>query len=240
MPDEYYEEDEAPKKRRVVRPASHDEAPEVSEKTTAPPAQRAPGAGSNGIRGGWTAGRQIIESGSQYAQYLKLTENAQIIKFLDDAPYANYARHWVQRANGKRSYVCLGSVGKECPLCSVDPRPQNVSSFNVALVAADGVLLKTWDAGTKVFNSLQGVANNSDDGTLTSGFYKVYRSGEGPTASVQISEISERALVDKYGIDVPSEADLRAVGKYDADTITVLSAKELAEVAAEISGGDHY
>ena len=250
MPDEYYEDEAADspaKKRRVVRPTEgrpltaddwsgpahtdHDEAPAKSK----PVAKAKPGA--NGLRGGWTAGQQVMESSSQYAQNLKLDANVQIIKFLDDFPYVNYSRHWIQRANGKRSYTCLGSVGKECPLCSVDPRPQSTSAFNVAVVGDDGgVLLKTWDVGPKVFNILKSLSKNG----LTEGYYKVNKFGDRQQAQVMISDIDESTMYDKFGIEAPSMEAILAIGKYDADIVTIPSVQELSEIAAEISGGDDY
>jgi hypothetical protein len=57
-----------------------------------------------------------------------LEEKIQIIKMLDDQPYANYRRHWVERmtAKGKsnRPYTCLETVGRDCPLCAIADRPQ--------------------------------------------------------------------------------------------------------------------
>jgi hypothetical protein len=249
MSDEYYEDDRADvadspaKKRRVVRPAAHDEAPAHDDHDEAPkPKVEAPSkpkvkAGANGLRGGWTAGQQVMESSSQYAQNLKLDANVQIIKFLDDFPYVNYSRHWIQRANGKRSYTCLGSVGKDCPLCSVDPRPQSTSAFNVAVVGDDGgVLLKTWDVGPKVFNILKSLSKTG----LTDGYYKVNKFGDRNQAQVMISDVDENTMYDKFGIEAPSAEAIEAIGKYDADIVTIPSVQELSEIAAEISGGDDY
>ena len=105
------------------------------------------------IRRGMSAGRQVMDSTSSFAQAFKFTDQIQIIKFLEDEPYANYTRHWIERqtptGRSPRSYNCLRNWGKHCPLCEeAGDRPQAVSAFNVALIGDDGVaLLKTLDAG---------------------------------------------------------------------------------------------
>ena len=62
-----------------------------------------------------------MASTSSYAQSLKLEDKSQVIKFLEDTPYANFRRHWVERTtkDGQtlRAYGCPKTVGKECPLC---------------------------------------------------------------------------------------------------------------------------
>ena len=51
------------------------------------------------IRGGWTEGQKQMDSTSSFAQTLKLEEKSVVIKFLDDTPYANFRRHWVERSH---------------------------------------------------------------------------------------------------------------------------------------------
>jgi hypothetical protein len=255
--DEYYEEENqapAPKRRRVVAPKQElpatEDAPEAAAEDEAPapaPAKKAaakkatPPTGANGIRGGWSAGQQVMESGSQYAQNLKLDSNEQVIKFLDDSPYASYQRHWVERKGSLRPYVCLQSVGKECPLCNLGERPQATSAFNVAVVGDDGgVLLKTWDVGPRIFNTLKNFANNSKGGGLSYGFYTVSKIGQKQQSQTLITPVRDSLLSEVTGIEPPSSSALEALGKYDADIITVPSPKEMAELAAELSSGDDY
>ena len=76
------------------------------------------------------AARQVIDSTSSFAQAFKLTEQIQVIKFLEDDSYANYTRHWIERmtptGRANRSYNCLDNWGKPCPLCEVGDKPQAV------------------------------------------------------------------------------------------------------------------
>ena len=250
--DEYYEEDEAPapKKRRVVRPVA-DEAPalteedptEVEDVTPSKPKIEfsSPAKPASGIRGGWSAGQQVMESSSPFAQNLKLDSNTQIVKFLDDAPYASYSRHWVERKGGVRPYVCLQSVGKECPLCDIGDRPQATSAFNVVLVGDDGgVVLKTWDVGTRIFSTLKNFATSSRQGGLSHGYYAVSKVGQKQQSQTLITPVRESLLFEDYGIEPPSPEAITTAGRYDADIINVPSHKDLTEIAAELSSGDEY
>ena len=102
------DEDVAPPSKFKTPPVEDDDEAEEEEAPTAT------------IRRGFSAARQTADSTSPFAQAFKLDENAQIVAFLADKPYAGYARHWIERAStdskgkkGKsnRPYTCLTSVG---------------------------------------------------------------------------------------------------------------------------------
>ena len=106
--------------RQVARPRDEDEdEPEVptaqdngAEEEESPPLVT--------VRRGRSAARRVMESTSNFAQAFKLTDTPQFIKFLEDDSYANYTRHWLVRqgptGSVNRSYNCLKSWGKRCPL----------------------------------------------------------------------------------------------------------------------------
>lgn len=242
MSDEYYEEEPAaPAKRRRVVKSQTLSADQFSETVVDEEPRPAKAAKSgSGIRGGWAAAQQQVDASSTFAQGFRLSNVPQIIKFLEDAPYAGYSRHWVQRANGKRPYTCLQSVGKECPLCSVDPRPQSTTAFNIAVVEEDGsVSHKTWDVGSRVFNTIRNFATNSKHGGLTFGYYAVTKVGQGQQSQTTILPVRESLLVEDYDVDPPSADDLKFV-LYTADIIPVPSVDELREIASELASGDDY
>jgi len=195
------------------------------------------------IRAGWTAGQNVMDSSSGFAQILKLDNNMQIIKFLEDQPYANYRRHWVDRRgpNGisKRAYTCLETVSKTCPLCSTGDRPQAVSSFNVALIGDDGqVGLKTWDVGSKLFATIRAYANDPKVGPLSKAYFAVNRTGKAQTTQYNLIPVRENALEEDYDVRPPSVAEIRAAGLYDSSIIQIPKKSDLEEIAQEISDGD--
>jgi hypothetical protein len=212
---------------------AHDPTPDTEEST------------SSGVPvlGGWSQAQREMDATSTYAQALKPDTNVQIIKVLDDQPYANYRRHWVERTgeNGsyKRPYVCLQTVGKPCPLCDIGDRPQAVSAFNVALFGDQNQIdLKTWDVGGKLFTTLKGFHADPKVGPLTKGFFAVNKTqgGKGKTSN-NAWPISVSTAREDYNID-PSPETLKAVPRYDASIIDIPSVKELQEIAAEMSDED--
>ena len=197
------------------------------------------------LRGGWTAGKQQAESTSEYAQAFKPDGKSQIVKFLEDAPYVNFRRHWVERngVNGvvKRPYVCPQSVGKSCPLCNLGDKPQAVSSFNVALIGDDGVpTLKTWDLGVKLFNVLAVYNEDPKVGPLTRGYFAVSVSSggagsrKGGTTQTNINPVKPSQL-DEWGTVPPNPKELDALGLYDASIIKLPKKGELEEIAEEMA-----
>jgi hypothetical protein len=240
---EDYEDEEITPRPKTMnrRPVDDDDDVPVAAVTSSDEDDEA--AGEVAINSGWTAGQRVMEASSDYAQALRLDTNLQIIKFIDDQPYANYRRHWVDRmtANGpsKRAYTCLETLGKTCPLCSIADRPQAVSAFNVVLVGDDGqVMLKSWDVGARLFNVLKAYANDPKIGPLSKGYFAVSKTGVKQNTQMNVIPVRENALQEDYDITPPTPAQIRAAGKYDPSIIQIPKKSELEEIAQEISDYD--
>ena len=244
-----------PPTKRVARPV-YDEEPveeapngEEAEAEEAPPAPRmrqpnkqeaSPNAE---LRGGWSGSQQVMDSTSSFAQAFIPQEKADVIKFLDDQPYAAYRRHWIRRmtaaGESNRSYTCLLSIDKDCPLCEAGDKAQAVSAFNVALIGDDGVpTLKSWDVGPKIFNILKGYANDPKIAPLTRGYFLVSKTGKKGSVNHNISSVKASALEEDYDITPPDKDTLDRLGRYDKDIIDLPSVKTLKEIAAEFA--DEY
>ena len=230
-----------PTKRAIKRmPAKPQEEDDDGEDEAPRSKRRGPKNEVEELRGGWTAAQDTMDSTSSFAQTLKPEEKSQVIKFLDDDPYVNYRRHWIERSTpqGKttRSYTCLKSFGKDCPLCEIGDRPQAVAAFNVALIGDDGVVsLKSWDVGPKIFNILKGYANDPKIAPLTRGYFLVSRTGKKGTVNHQVIPVKASALEEDYDIPVPDKAAFERLEKYTKDIVEVPTRKSLDEVAAEIA-----
>jgi hypothetical protein len=239
---EYDDEEEiAPRPRTMKSPVS--EAPTVDTPVEQDDTEDEDEVVLPPIHSGWTAGQNVMDSSSGFAQILKLDTNIQIIKFVEDQPYANYRRHWVDRMTAKgpqkRAYTCLETVGKTCPLCSIADKPQAVSAFNVILLGDDGQgTLKTWDVGARLFNVLKAYANDPKIGPLSKGYFAVSKTGVKQNTQFNVIPVRENALEEDYEIAPLTPDDLRAAGKYDSSIIQISKKSELDEVAQEISDYD--
>jgi hypothetical protein len=192
------------------------------------------------IRRGFSAARQTADSTSPFAQAFKLDDKIQVIKFLEDEPYAAYTRHWVERmtptGRANRSYNCNKNWGKACPLCEVGDKPQAVSAFNIALIGDDGhPTLKTWDCGPKLLGIIESYARDPKVAPINKGFFLASRSGKMGSVNYQIVPVKAHSLAEDYDIDPPSEDDLTKLGVYDSSIITMPKTKDLEEIAAEIA-----
>lgn len=197
------------------------------------------------IRGGWTDAQRQMDSTSNFAQTLKLEEKSVFIKILDDLPYANFRRHWIERStkDGKtlRAYTCLKTVDKDCPLCDGGDRASAVSAFNVALIGDDSqLLLKSWDCGPRLYNVLKGYANDPKVGPLSRGFFMVSKTGKRGTTQHNVSPIRATSLQEDYDITPPTADEIEAIGKnkYGPEIIEIPTVKALREVAAELDDYD--
>ncbi len=245
------DDDDAPVTRTPVVEEDEEEEEEAPRRPAGKKSPTSSGKQKPNVRSGWTGSEQVIDSTSSFAQAFKLDETAQIIAFLEEKPYAGYARHWIERANtdskgkkGKtnRPYTCLTSVGMgECPVCDVGDKPQAVSSFNVALIGDDGVpTLKSWDAGAKLFRLFKQYHNDPKVGPLTKGFYLVSRSGTGGSTNYQVNPVRRTSLMEDYNVEPPTQDELDALGRYDVEVVSIPTRKEMNEIAAELSDYDEY
>lgn len=239
--DEEYIPEAKPSRRVLVRTAPAAEAAPVEAEAPAPvvkPRPKPAAGGASVIRRGWSASQQVMDSASPFAQSLKVTEHSQIIKFLEDEPYASYLRHWIERSTpqgrNKIPFICPTSVGKPCPLCDIGDHPQSVSAFNVALISDDGVaIIKTWDVGVKMLNSIKKWHNDSRIGPLPKGYFMVSNSGKGTTAD--LIPVKASLLEEDFGTIPPTDEALEALDRYDANILQIPKHSELQEIAAELA-----
>jgi hypothetical protein len=180
-----------------------------------------------------------MDSTSSFAQAFRITEQMQVVKFLEDDEYVSFRRHWVERqtptGRGQRSFTCLKSFNLQCPLCDIGERAQPVASYNIAVIGDDGVpMLKTWDCPPKIFNQLEGFSRDPKTAPLSRGYFLVSRSGKQGSMNNNIIPVKAHSLEEDYDITPPSQAELDKLGLWDLSIITKPKKKDLEELAREI------
>jgi hypothetical protein len=191
---------------------------------------------------GWKdAKRQKEEANGEYAKDFKFTEEEQVVKFLDDAPFAVYQQHWVRRKAGKLSWICIGP--SSCPLCKIGEPARKQWNFSVAVIDTDDAGRITVDqkilvTGIRLFNTLEQKNNDKKRGPLTKGYWTLSKSGTGTSTVHSVTPASDREL-DEWGIDValvePKTAKLKP---YEPSIIKLPTKAELRTVADEIDESD--
>ena len=193
------------------------------------------------IRGGWTESQKQHESTSSYAKTFKPTEQTQVIKFMQDAPYASYRRHWIDGVNENgqkttRAYTCPLSFDEPCPLCEVGDKPQAVTAFNIALIGDDGqVLLRSWDMGVRIRNVVKSYNSDPKIAPITRNFYLASKTGQGTGTQYNLNPVRAASLEEDYDVRVPDQSEFDRLELYGPDIITVEPIKKLRELARELT-----
>lgn len=194
------------------------------------------------VRSGWgSAERTTTSSDGDYAKRLKVTESIQIIKFIEDAPYARYRQHWVER-KGQMSFTCIADseTGVTCPLCEAGSRPSWRFNFNVVLMTpGEEPVVRSYEVGARVIDSLKNFNDHPAMGPLSKHYWTVSKSGKGATTSTNHQMVREGDLAD-WGLEALDKEDLNhfSGNAYTDEIIRTPSRKTLAEVALEIQTDD--
>jgi hypothetical protein len=189
------------------------------------------------LRGGWSQVDAMKSADSQYAQRLKVTEEVQIVKFLEDEPYVGWHQHWVER-EGQKSFVCIREIDERgCPICETGVRPSQRVAFNVALLTSgEKVANRSFEVGPRVVDQLRNLNKAPQTGPLSKHYWAVSRSGKGATTSYNLQVVRERDLADEWKVSPISEEGMLRLqdNLYDASIIKVPTYADLAAIAAEI------
>lgn len=249
--EEFYEEEEAAPARKSFKQAvaAGEITPLSDEDVARNKEQRSAVTGSSRlsvVKAGWGAMDRTVNANSGFASSLKITTDIQIVKFLEDQPYASYSRHWAERMVGgvrkTRTYQCRSSVG-ECPICDIGNRAQTVIAFNVALIDADGYpTVKTWDAGAKPAALLKQYNSDPKIGPLSKGYFAVNKVGSKMNTQTNILPVRSSLLMESYDVSPADQDSLDALVLYTAADIEkqAVSLKDLKELALELADTGEY
>lgn len=189
------------------------------------------------IKRGWGAAEQMRSADSPFAQRLKVDENEQLIKFLEDEPYTSFRVHWLER-KGQKSFTCLSDIDTAgCPLCDAGDRPSLRVAFNVALISLDGdePVVRSYEIGPRVIDQLKNFHTDPRTGPLSKHYWAIKRTGKGTTSATSLQVVRERDLNDDWSIDPLTQDQLNALSKqvYDASIVPIPARKTLLTIAAE-------
>lgn len=188
------------------------------------------------VQAGWaavgTAGKTKRASGD-YPTDFKFTESARLIRFLEDEPFAVYKQHWVDRSEGRRSFVCTGA---ECPLCSIagdTPRPK--VAFNILVVSDEEANVQILTASTSLARQLQAAHEDPRRGPLGKYYWAVSRIGKGLETSYTIDRVRATELAEEWELDAEELNTVAAnADRYDASSIFVAPHEEMVKVARQL------
>jgi len=214
-----------------------DEVEETASTTT----EERPAAAGRVIKRGWGAAEETKSADSPFAQRLKVTNDAIVIKFLEDDPYTSYRQHWIER-QGQKSFTCTSNIhAKGCPLCDAGDRPSARFCFNVALlIPGEEPVLRSYEVGPRVVDSLKNFHQDPKMGPLPKHYWSVSKTGKGATSQTNHQMVKAGDLVEDWDLDPITDAQLASLKSkaYDSSIVSIPSFKTLQQIAAEELGGE--
>ena len=190
------------------------------------------------VQAGWGAAsaflnKKAASSEDKYAKFLKFSDQAVLVRFLDDAPFKVYEEHWIDRTEGRRSFVCLGA---ECPLCTIaGDRPRPKFAFNVLLLNDGEPTTQVMIAVTSLAKLLQAAHEDPKKGPLTKYYWAIARLGMGRDTQYTLERVRATDLAEEWELDSDDidEAVSSAV-LYDDSVIYLTPRDELLDLARSL------
>lgn len=186
------------------------------------------------VQAGWGAvAAETKKSTGDYPTDFKFGESARLVRFLDDAPFAVYNQHWIDRSEGRRSFVCLGDG---CPLCDIaGDTPRQKVAFNVLVVSDETPNVQILTAPVTLSKMLRSANDDARRGPLSKHYWSLSRLGTGRETQYSIERVRATELAEEWELDADELEDaLDNAVKYDSDAIYVSPNEELLKVARQL------
>jgi hypothetical protein len=237
----------APAKKTVAKKAAPRRVEEDDEPTpTKKSASKKVAARSGVVTTGW-GGAKEMNTGGDFIKSLDFKNEALrdgdtlwfLIKFLEDAPYANVKIHWISERKGKKSFVCIGDG---CPLCDVGADVKAEFRFNVAMFTDTDPVVRSWAAGWKIYRKIESLSQSKLTSPLPKRTYLATRIGKNwNEMQYDIQKITDDEIGEAYpDIYIPSADEIAELTPYTVDDVEkeYSTIEELEEIAAEIVEGE--
>lgn len=186
------------------------------------------------IQSGWGAAESTLKrkSDGDYPNDFRFSEEHQLVRFLDDAPFAVYQQHWIER-EGKKSFVCLGD---DCPLCiTAGDKPRGKFAFNVLVVSEETPTVQILTAPPTFARQLRAANDDERRGPLTKFYWSISREGVGPQTTYTLERVRATDLAEEWGMDAePIEQMVTSAVKYDESSVFVTPREELLTIARSL------
>lgn len=192
---------------------------------------------SSTIQAGWASAKKLqAEVSDGYINEMKLSEEDQVIKFLEEEPFAVYKQHFINETpkGSKKSFVCLEDG---CPLCEdLLSKPDRKYSFNVLNLSNEsGPTHMALTVGPRLLGPIQKI-HEGRLGPINKNYVVVSRSGKGTSTTYNVQSLKEADVSEDYGIDTGAIAPaIKSAKLYTKDSVQVSTRAQLVEVVESVS-----
>lgn len=189
------------------------------------------------VQAGWDAADKMLkpkQASGDYPTDFRFSEQTQLVRFLDNAPFMVYESHWIER-EGKKSFVCLGD---DCPLCTITgdkPRPK--FAFNILVLSDETPNVQILTAPPTLARQLRAANDDERRGPLTKFYWSISRQGSGPQTTYTLDRVRASDLAEEWELDPDEITEIATSSvKYDAEAVYVTPRAELLTIARSIVG----
>lgn len=210
---------------------------------TRPAETRPDSSGDSGRRGtggrGFGAWKSNVKSNSGGINNFSVKNQKLVIAFLEDEPFDNVFRHWVEYTNdeGKTARTPKNCIGDDCPLCLRGHEPKPFLLFNVVDLA-DRAKVQLWEASPEPAKRIEACYDDLAERNLSlnsEGVYFTVSKAKKGNGFTEYSVVRQRdADLEELGIDPLTDADIEALAEklYDKAVIKYESREDLEKFAA--------
>ena len=187
------------------------------------------------VQQGWDAFDSLVqENTSDFPTDFKFSESPQLVKFLEDQPFASYEQHWIERPKGKKSFVCIGEA---CPFCDVlGDKPRGKFAFNVLVLSGESQGVQIMTAPPSLARQIKKAHDDERKGPLSKEFWEVSRLGSGPTTQYTLNFVRGRDLTEEWKLSTDAVQELVAAAvPFTAEVIRETPRSEMLEVARSVA-----
>ena len=186
------------------------------------------------VQSGWGAASAVLKPKKEAGDYptdFRFSEQSQLIRFMQDEPFAVYEQHWIDAIKeGRRSFVCLGD---DCPLCTIlGDKPRAKFAFNVIHLSDGEPNVQIMTAPPSFARQLQAANEDPKRGPLTKYYWAIARTGSGNTTQYTLDRVRATDLAEEFETDPDEVAEIVAQAtRYDESAITLTPREELLTIA---------
>lgn len=190
------------------------------------------------VQAGWAAADALLKplkkNDGEYASEFRMSEQPQLVRFLEDGPFFVYEMHWIDAIKeGKRSFVCLGD---DCPLCIVaNDKPRAKFAFNILNLSEEEPVVQIMTVSTVLARQLRAANEDTRRGPLTKFYWALSRQGTGPSTSYTLDRVRASDLAEEWELDADElDGVVLSATKYDETAVYVSPREDLLKVAQSL------
>lgn len=188
------------------------------------------------VQEGWGAAEALLNvETTEFPTDFKFSEEPQLVKFLQDRPFATYEQHWIERPKGKKSFVCMGDG---CPLCEIlGDKPRGKFAFNVLVLNGEESKVQVLTAPPSLARQIKKAHDDERKGPIDKEFWEISRLGTGPQTQYTLNYVRGRDLAEEWKLSQETVNELVANAEpfSASEVVRETPRSELLEIARSLA-----